>query len=77
MEPAKSIIKRLGGEKAVAEITATSYTAPYRWQHPLAKRGTGGVIPQRHIPTLLAYARQHGIALAPDDFFPSEQQAVA
>lgn len=70
MEPAHSIIKKLGGEAAVAKITGTAYTAPYRWQHARDKGGAGGLIPQRYHPVLLDYARAQGIPLAAEEFLP-------
>ena len=33
MDPATAIIRKLGGEAKVAEITGLAFTAPYRWQH--------------------------------------------
>jgi hypothetical protein len=77
MEPAKTIIEKLGGEAAVSKITGTAYTAPYRWQQPRSKGGTGGLIPQRHHPGLLSYARDNQIDLSPADFLPSEEAACA
>ncbi len=74
MEPAATIIARLGGEKVVSEITGRAYTAPYRWQHPIAKGGTGGLIPQRLHIILLDYARANGIELSPADFLPVHPQ---
>jgi hypothetical protein len=71
MDPASSIIKRLGGEAAVSKLTKTAYTAPYRWQHPREKGGTGGVIPQRHHRTLLDFARSRDIPLKAEDFLPA------
>lgn len=71
MNPAKKVIDRLGGEANVSKITGTSFTAPYRWQHEKSKGGTGGLIPQRHHPALLQYARIHNIALSPEEFLPS------
>jgi hypothetical protein len=71
MNPAQIIISRLGGEAQVAFVTATSYTAPYRWQAAKAKGGTGGLIPQRYHRTLLDYARSRGIALTAEDFLPA------
>lgn len=68
MNPASAIIEKLGGEAKVAEVTGTSFTAPYRWQHPKEKGGTGGLIPQAHHVTLLDYARDNGIALSAEDF---------
>jgi hypothetical protein len=68
MNPAQQIIERLGGEAQVSHITGTAYTAPYRWQAPRAKGGTGGLIPQRHHRRLLDYARAKGIPLAAEEF---------
>ncbi len=70
MEPASTIIKKLGGEAVVSRVTETAYTAPYRWQQPREKGGTGGLIPQRHHPRLLDYARDNEILLSPADFLP-------
>ena len=71
MEPARTIIRLLGGEKVVSEITGTAYTAPYRWQHDRTRGGTGGLIPQRHHPKLLDHARAQGIELGAQDFLPA------
>lgn len=68
MEPATKIIRRMGGEAKVSEITGTSSTAPYRWQYAKEKGGTGGSIPQRHHRTLLNYAKQNSIELSANDF---------
>lgn len=77
MEPACTIISHLGGEAAVAAIVGTSLTAPYRWQHAKEKGGTGGLIPQRHIPALMAAARAAGKPLDAAAFLPVEAQAAS
>ncbi len=77
MEPAASIIRKLGGERAVAAATGTSYTAPYRWQHPVERGGTGGSIPGRHIPKLLDLAKQKGVRLKAEEFFSASQGRAA
>lgn len=82
MEPASTIIKAVGGEGAASQITGTAYTAPYRWQQPKEKGGTGGLIPQRHHPAILAFAQQNGIAISAEDFLPthptpSEREGVS
>lgn len=78
MEPAASIIAKLGGPGAVAAAAGTSYTAPYRWQHPVEKGGTGGRIPAKHIPVLIDHAKANGIDLSANDFFaPAEPIAEA
>ena len=57
LEPAYSIIKELGGDAAVAEICGLrDRTTVYRWTVPKEKKGTGGVIPQKRLRALLAYA---------------------
>ena len=68
MEPARTIIERLGGEAAVSRIAGVAITAPYRWQQPKAKGGTGGVIPHWHVQKLLAHAAENKIALSASDF---------
>jgi hypothetical protein len=70
MEPASSIIKKLGGEAIVSKVTKTAYTAPYRWQYPRARGGTGGIVPQRHHRKLLTFAQQNDIGLKAEDFLP-------
>jgi hypothetical protein len=77
MEPAKTIIKRLGGEAKVAEITGTAFTAPYRWQHPREKGGTGGTIPQRHFRALLDYAQANEIPLTAADLLATSETEAA
>lgn len=74
MEPAASIIRRLGGEAKVSEITGRGLTAPYKWQYAVEKGGTGGLIPQRLHRILLDYAEAQGIALSPADFLPVHDQ---
>lgn len=73
--PANRIIEQFGGAMQVAAITQTSFTAPYRWQSGLEKGGTGGRIPSKHIPKLLAEAERLGIQLTADDFFSEPSEA--
>lgn len=68
MEPASSIVKKLGGEAIVATITGTASTAPYRWTYAREKGGTGGSIPQKYHRALLSYAEANGIPLSAEDF---------
>lgn len=70
LEPAASIVRKLGGEAVVSRVTETALTAPYRWQHAKDKGGTDGLIPQRHHPALLAYARDNNIVLTAEEFLP-------
>lgn len=69
MEPATTIIARLGGIKEVSRATGTAYTAPYRWRQPVEKGGTGGCIPQKHWTALLNLADERGVQLSVEDLF--------
>ena len=75
LEPAHSIVKKLGGAGIVADITGLSRVQIYRWQYPRQKGGTGGTIPYSYVETLLAEAKSKGVALEPSDFFPAQQAA--
>lgn len=75
MEPAKSIIERLGGEAVVAAITRTARSAPYGWQKSKARGGTDGLIPQKHHRALLEFAKENGIPLKAEDFLSVVEEA--
>lgn len=70
MEPANSIITRLGGTAAVQKATSISRYRVWRWTQPREKGGTGGLIPQRHHVALLDYARATDVPLTAADFLP-------
>jgi hypothetical protein len=73
LEPAKSIIGKLGGPEKVAEITGRHISRVYRWMYSAARGGTGGVIPHGEARKLLDYADANGIDLQPADFFASTE----
>lgn len=80
MEPAQTIIKRLGGPGKVAEIANVHRTRVSNWKRPKAFGGTGGLIPQSHHRTLLDFARSAGIELSAEDFLqraPEPQKGAA
>jgi hypothetical protein len=68
MEPAQTIIRKLGGPSAVAAVVGIHRTRVSSWQRSRASGGTGGRVPQDHIPVLLDHARRNGIALTADEF---------
>ena len=70
LEPAASIINRLGGFSAVAKLCDLHFTQVWRWTQPRSKKGTGGTIPQRHHLLLLAIAKKAGVPLTAADFLP-------
>jgi hypothetical protein len=69
MEPAKTIIAALGGDTAVSTFLGCHRTWVARWKIA-TPHGTGGNIPLRFIPRLLAEARARGLGLSAEDFLP-------
>ncbi|MCB1476600.1 MAG: hypothetical protein H6883_07075 [Rhodobiaceae bacterium] len=68
LDPAKSVIAKLGGVEAVANVTGKHVSRIYRWMYPKDRGGTGGFIPQSDYGALLSYARASGIELSPSEF---------
>lgn len=77
MEPARTIITKLGGPVKVAEIVGIHRTRVYSWMRPRAKGGTGGLIPIWHVSALMAAATEAGIAITPADFVPAQEVGEA
>lgn len=74
MEPAASIIDKLGGDTAVAAIAGVHRTRVANWKRGKDVGGTGGTIPFRHVPALLKAAQDKDIPLSADDFLPPTEQ---
>jgi hypothetical protein len=70
MEPARTIISRLGGPTKVAGIAGVHRTRVSNWARRKKDGGTGGLIPFKHVPALLAAAKRQGVELSADDFLP-------
>lgn len=70
LEPAKTVIDICGGFEAVAEMINVHRTNVYRWGYPTDRGGSNGLIPTRQQAKLLAAARERGIDLRPEHFFP-------
>lgn len=77
MEPAGSIIDRLGGVTRVAEFVGVHRTRVSNWKRPREAGGTGGMIPQKYHLDLLAYAEREGISLSAGDFLPASIQPAS
>lgn len=67
---AERILRKLGGPRNVAQMLGTSPQAIYKWTYPREYGGTGGLIPHRRQLELMIVAKQRGIVLTPEDFFP-------
>lgn len=71
MEPARTIIDLCGGFASVAAITGRHPTRVRRWTYPVDRGGTGGLIPAKCQRPLLTRAKELGIDLRPEHFFPA------
>lgn len=69
LEPAATVIRKLGGIAEVARAVGVHRTRVNRWMRPKQVNGTGGLVPSRYQQQLLEYARATGKDLKPDDFF--------
>jgi len=54
----------------VANMLGLSVQAVYKWTYSIEEGGTGGLIPHRRQIELMVAAKQRGIMLSPEDFFP-------
>ena len=67
LSPAKEVVAKLGGVRATARVLQLNPSAVSRWMMPAVKRGTGGLVPQRHWPAILEHAKKERIKLRLDD----------
>jgi hypothetical protein len=77
LEPAKTVISKIGGVEAAASITGKHVSRVYRWMYPRDKGGTGGAVPHEDATKLLEHAKANGLPLAAADFFAGGQELVA
>jgi hypothetical protein len=69
LDPARTVIAKLGGAETVARITGKHVSRVYRWMKPKKIGGTGGTIPQADAVKLLHYAKAENIDLRAEHFF--------
>jgi hypothetical protein len=69
LDPAKTVVARVGGPQKVSDITGRNIATVYRWMTEKARGGTEGVIPHDDAKKLLGHAETAGIDLVPADFF--------
>lgn len=68
LDPARTVIRRLGGVQAVAKLSQRHFSRVRRWTWPREKGGTDGIIPQTEALKLLRDAADLGIDMTMDDF---------
>ena len=71
MEPAETVIIKLGGAQVIAEALGLSTKQVHCWSYPRERGGTGGIIPSKHQPKLLALAKRLRKKLHPSDLIPA------
>lgn len=74
-EPAAQIIQKFGSPLGIAKALGVDVSRVHRWRLPPSQGGTGGSIPQKHIPALMIHAMDIGIELELEDFFPEVRSA--
>ena len=76
LEPARTIILKMGGAPKVAKILGIDESTVYRWvwpkQNPKKRgaRGTGGLVPAERQQQIMEWSRKHGYPIHAGDFFP-------
>lgn len=74
MEPANTIIKRMGGAAEVAKIAGVQRASVYKWTWSKDRGGTGGLIPMNKIADLIAATADTDCPLTFADFAPRLKQ---
>ena len=72
LEPASTVLAKIGGVEIAAQVTGKHVSRIYRWTYPRSKGGTGGVIPHEDATKLLKHASEHKLELTAADFFMVE-----
>lgn len=69
---AARIFKKFGGPQVLAKLLNMERTGVYKWAYPndYKHQGTGGLIPNKHLPRVRELARLHGILLTAEDLMP-------
>ncbi|CAB4136598.1 hypothetical protein UFOVP312_24 [uncultured Caudovirales phage] len=62
LEPAYTVIEKLGGKSAVSDALGLDKSTLSRWCQP-RPGGTGGLIPQRYWPQLIDMARDQRVRI--------------
>lgn len=81
LEPAATVVRKLGGPPVAAQICGVRVSSVYRWLWPLTPtsgdmRGSGGMIPARHQIAILEWSKRNGNPVRPEDFFVRPSNAA-
>lgn len=64
LDPAYTVISKIGGYRPTARMLGISPSAVLRWTLPAQLQGSGGAIPQRHWQAILNYAKQNKLGIS-------------
>ena len=67
LSPAATVKKVFGGDQQVAEVLGLVRSTVWRWQQPLGKGGTDGLIPSQYQQPLISAAKALGKKLTSSD----------
>lgn len=69
---AERIIAKFGNARNLAKLLGKDPASVYRWTHPVAKGGTGGLIPSSAMIKVMKAARAEGVLLTVEDLYPGK-----
>ncbi|RVU14937.1 hypothetical protein [Methylobacterium oryzihabitans] len=70
LEPAASIIAKLGGPARTSRAIGLSRSTVSKWTYPKHRGGTGGHVPHWHISKIIDFAKANNIKITENDFTP-------
>jgi hypothetical protein len=73
-DPARTVVRRLGGPKVVAAHLGLHPKRVSAWQRPRERGGCDGQIPQWHHPALLELAARRAVQLAPRELVQARRR---
>lgn len=74
MEPATTLIRDLGGLRAVSRLLGISEHVVKRWRTPSLRGGTNGGIPRKHVFPILVHCIVHSIPHSVETIVLSPEQ---
>jgi hypothetical protein len=74
LDPAYTVIQKLGGLQNAAKASGVSENRVWRWQLPRKRGGTDGLVPTKRQQLILDWAARHNVDLRPADFFVDRPQ---
>lgn len=76
MEPASTIISKLGGPAKLARELGLNRVTVSKWKRPRESGGTGGLIPNKHMRAILNAAKDGGVEITAECFLPPEDETA-